>query len=412
MKAVAAVLPFRVNSYVVDTLIDWSRAPDDPIFQLVFPHRDMLPPADFATMRALLAAGAEPAALEQAARAIRARLNPHPAGQLERNNPVATDGRPIRGLQHKYAETVLFFPSEGQTCHSFCAFCFRWPQFTKDKSLRMALSDRDALRAYLAAHQEVTDLLVTGGDPLVMKARRLRHYLEILREPALDHVRSVRIGSKALSFWPYRFVRDDDADDLLALFAELRGWGKHVTLMAHINHKRELEPAVARQAIARLQAAGVVIRSQSPVLRHVNDSAEAWAALWTEQVRLGIVPYYMFVPRDTGAKSRFDVPLVRAYQIYRDAIARVSGLARTARGPSMSTEQGKVEVQGIADVSGEKLFVLRFIQARDPDWVQRPFFARYDEKATWFDELELIGAPGEARGADASRRARAPLPAA
>src|SRR5690606_34839537 len=99
-------------------------------------------------------------------------------------------------------------------------------------------------------------------------------------------------------------------------------------------------------------------------------------------------PYYMFVERDTGARRYFEVPLAEAWRIYRGAMKRVSGLARTARGPSMSCHPGKVEIQGVTEVAGEKVFVLRFIQGRNPDWVQRPFFAKYDARATWLDHLE------------------------
>ena len=80
-------------------------------------------------------------------------------------------------------------------------------------------------------------------------------------------------------------------------------------------------------------------------------------------------------------------PTAEAHRIYSSALRKVSGLARTARGPSMSAGPGKVEVVGVSEVAGEKVFVLRFIQARDPSWVQRPFFARYDERATWLDQL-------------------------
>jgi len=158
--------------------------------------------------------------------------------------------------------------------------------------------------------------------------------------------------------------------------------------MAHYNHWRELETAIAREAIRRVRDAGAVVRSQGPLLAHINDDPAVWARLWRSQVRLGIVPYYMFVERDTGARRYFEVPLARAWEIYREAAQRVSGLGRTVRGPSMSAGPGKVEVQGVAEIGGEKVFVLRFLQGRNPDWVQRPFFARYDERATWLDQLE------------------------
>ncbi|MEE8119346.1 MAG: lysine 2,3-aminomutase, partial [Gammaproteobacteria bacterium] len=88
------------------------------------------------------------------------------------------------------------------------------------------------------------------------------------------------------------------------------------------------------------------------------------------------------------ARRYFELPLFRTWEIYRGAIQNVSGLGRTARGPSMSADPGKVEIQGIAEIRGEKVFVLRFLQGRNPDWVQRPFFARYNENATWLDDLE------------------------
>lgn len=388
MQVVASVLPFRVNDYVVNELIDWERVPEDPIFQLVFPQRGMLNEVHYNRMAMAVRSGMDKAGLRALANEIRAELNPHPAGQMEHNLPCDNQGEVIPGLQHKYRETVLFFPSQGQTCHSYCSFCFRWAQFIGDKTLRMATTEADRLHDYLRDHREVTDLLVTGGDPMVMKTKQLKAYLEPLLHPDFSHIRTIRIGTKALTFWPQRFVTDDDAEELIELLHHLVIAGKHVAIMAHYNHAREMRTAIARAAIGRLRATGAEIRSQGPLLAHINDDPVAWAELWREQVKLGIIPYYMFVERDTGARHHFEVPLYQAWQIYRDAMRRVSGLGRTARGPSMSAQPGKVEIQGVADVHGERVFVLRFIQARDPAWVQRPFFARFDESATWLDQLE------------------------
>ena len=394
MQVVASVLPFRVNQYVIDELIDWDAAPDDPIFQLAFPQRGMLEDAYFDEIAALIKREAGKDELDAAIARIRAELNPHPAGQLALNRPRDAEGNVIEGLQHKYRETVLFFPSQGQTCHSYCSFCFRWAQFVGDKSLRIASSEAGQLEGYLAAHPEVTDLLLTGGDPMVMKTAHLARYIEPLLTPKLDHVQTLRIGTKALSFWPQRFL-GEEGDALLRLFERLVRAGKQVALMAHYNHWRELDTASAREAIRRVRETGAVIRAQGPLLAHINDDPDVWARLWRDQVRLGIQPYYMFVERDTGARRYFEVPLERVWRIYREAVQQVSGVARTARGPSMSAGPGKVEVQGVAEVAGEKVFVLRFIQGRNPDWVQRPFFAGYDPDATWLDQLRP--AFGEAR---------------
>jgi KamA family protein len=388
IEVVANVLPFRVNQYVLDELIDWSDPLNDPMFILSFPQPDMLAREDFEHMATLMRSGPASAEITATAREIRARLNPHPAGQMEMNVPELEDQK-LGGMQHKYHETLLFFPSQGQVCHAYCTFCFRWAQFVGDQDLKFASNEMNLLYRHLATHREISDLSLTGGDPMVMKAKHLRTYLEpLLERKDVNHVQTVRIGTKALTYWPHRFVTDPDADDVLRLLESLIARGKHVAIMAHYNHWRELEPAMTRKAIKRMRAAGARIRGQGPLLAPINDAPEAWTRLWREQVRQGLTPYYMFVERDTGARRYFEVPLARAWEIYREAVKNVSGLARTVRGPSMSAGPGKVEIQGVAEVRGEKVFVLRFLQGRNEDWVQRPFFARFDASATWLDGLQ------------------------
>lgn len=385
MKAVAAVLPFRVNDYVIDELIDWDDAPNDPMFQLTFPQRGMLDDADFDRMFELVKDDAPHDVVLEEARRIQMRMNPHPAGQLAHNVPTF-EGEPIDGMQHKYRETVLFFPTQGQTCHSYCTYCFRWAQFVGIEELKQANKEPELLANYVRAHPEVTSVLFTGGDPMVMKTRIFRRYVEPLLD--IEHVQSIRIGTKSLAYWPHRFVTDDDADDLLKLVGEVRARRKHLAVMGHYSHHRELETPMARKAISRLLSAGAVIRAQAPLIRHVNDDAKVWARMWRTQVRLGVVPYYFFIERDTGPKHYFEVPLGRALSIFEGAYRKISGLGRTVRGPSMSCTPGKVLVDGVAEIAGEKVFVLKMIQARDPEWVNRPFFARYNERATWIDDLE------------------------
>lgn len=394
LRVVGSVLPFKVNEYVADELIDWSAAPDDPIFRLTFPHRDMLPPDLFERMAALLDDAAPREELRRAAAAAQLELNPHPGGQLESNVPTL-EGRRLEGLQHKYHETVLVFPSQGQTCHSYCGYCFRWAQFVQQSDLRQALHDPADLTGYLARHPEVTDLLFTGGDPMIMRTEVLSRWVEpLLRDGAANPLRTLRFGTKALSYWPARFTEGPDADALLRLFERTVAAGRHVAVMAHFSHPRELETDAVRTAIRRISATGAVIRAQAPLVAHVNDDAAVWARMWQLQVELGVIPYYMFIERDTGARNYFGLPLARALDLYTDAIRGVSGLARTARGPVMSASPGKVVVHGTADVAGEKAFVLSFLQARRPEWVGRPFFAAYDAQAQWFDELKPLSASG------------------
>lgn len=387
MKVVSAVLPFRVNNYVVEQLIRWERGSEDPLFVLTFPQRDMLAPDDFARLSSAMRRGAPAGEIQSLAREIQLAMNPHPSGQMELNVP-SIDGEPLPGVQHKYRETVLFFPSQGQTCHAYCTYCFRWPQFVGLDELKFASREVESLVAYLKSHKEVSSVLFTGGDPLIMKTAVLRRYVEPLLGPGLEHITSIRIGTKAPAYWPYRFVTDADADDLLRLFEEVRGARKALALMAHFSHPRELETPVVQAALRRVQATGAVVRCQAPLIRRVNDKAQTWADMWRLQVQLGTVPYYMFVERDTGPKNYFEVPLARAVEIFHEAYSMVSGLARTVRGPSMSATPGKVKVLGVTEVRGEPVFVLSFEQGRDPSWVGRPFFARYDAEATWLDQLK------------------------
>jgi L-lysine 2,3-aminomutase len=298
------------------------------------------------------------------------------------------DGEVVAGIQHKYQETVLFFPSQGQTCHAYCSYCFRWAQFVGDADLKFASREAGQLVRYVRDNPQVSSVLITGGDPMVMKTPVLRRYIEPLLTAKLPNLHSIRIGTKALAYWPYRFTEGEDADDFLRLIGEVKAAGKHFALMAHSSHSRELEPEVARRAVGRVLNAGAVIRCQAPLIRKVNDNANVWAELWRRQVQLGMVPYYMFVERDTGARAYFEVPLVRAYKVFTEAYSQVAGLCRTVRGPSMSAMPGKVLVDGITQVAGEKVFVLKFLQGRDPKWANRVFFARYDPMATWLSDLQ------------------------
>ena len=177
------------------------------------------------------------------------------------------------------------------------------------EDLKFQAQEPDDLVAYLKAHPEVTDVLVTGGDPMIMRSSVLRKYIEPLLAPELDHIQNIRIGTKALAYWPQRFVTDRDADECLQLFEEVIAAGRHMAIMGHYSHPVELESEISREAVRRIRNTGAQIRMQAPFIRHVNDTPEAWATLWKTAVRLGIIPYYMFVERDTGARSYFEVPL-------------------------------------------------------------------------------------------------------
>ena len=389
MRIVAEVLPFKTNEYLINQVINWENVPDDPIFRLTFPQKNMLLPHHFELMEKTLMETSNEEDIREVANSIRNQLNPHPAGQLN-YNLARLNGEILPGLQHKYRETVLFFPQHGQTCHAYCTFCFRWPQFTKLNDSKMAMKEVNLLVDYLELHPEVSDVLFTGGDPMVMNTKNLNRYFRPLIEMDIPSLKTIRIGSKSLSYWPNKYVHTSETEEVLSLFSDITESGINLSFMAHFNHYQELQTDVLREAVKNILNTGAQIRTQSPILNRINASADIWVKMWRKQVDLGMIPYYMFVVRDTGAQHYFNLYLSKAWEIYTEAYSKVSGICRTVRGPSMSSTPGKIEISGISEIRGEKVFVLRFIQGRNPNWVNRPFFAKYNEKAIWLDDLEPI----------------------
>ncbi|MBS4001141.1 MAG: lysine 2,3-aminomutase [Desulfobulbaceae bacterium] len=386
MEVVATVLPFKSNNYVVNELINWDKPRKDPIFNLTFPNRSMLKGHHFDMLAERMKFGADKAEIESIARKIRMELNPHPAGQSKLNLP-RINGNVVEGMQHKYDHTALFFPKQGQTCHAYCTFCFRWPQFVSTDELKFATKDIENSIAYFRANPQITDILFTGGDPMVMSPRHFAQYIDALIDAKLPNLQNIRIGSKSLAYWPQTFL-EEDGDIILGAFKRAISEGKHIAFMAHFNHHVELTTPAVQEAIQKINATGARIRTQSPVFKNINDDPKVWSAMWKEQVRQGCIPYYMFVARDTGAQHYFAVTLERAWKIFREAYQNVSGLARTVRGPSMSCTPGKVQILGVVEVAGEKVFALRFLQGRNKNWIHRPFFAKYNPDAIWIDDLE------------------------
>jgi L-lysine 2,3-aminomutase len=390
IEAIAHVLPFRVNNYVLDNLVDWDDIPDDPMFQLLFPQVGMLEESAMTKLRSLARRGWPKNETQRITATIRRGLNPHPSGQMDLNVPIEEE-TPLPGIQHKYRETVLYFPAQGQTCHAYCTYCFRWAQFIGDSDLKFAAPDPSHLTRYLGRHPDVSDVLVTGGDPLIMATARLNVQIEPLL--GVRSVQTIRFGTKALTYWPDRFVADKDSTELLRLFERIVTSGRTCAVMAHFSHPREIDQTVTGEAIRRIRDTGAQVFCQAPLIARVNDNATVWNDLWRRELRLGTVPYYMFVERDTGPHDYFKVPLPRAVRIFQDAYRDLPGLARTVRGPVMAATPGKIVIDGVHEGASSQRLSLRFLQARDPQIVGQPFTARCGTHASWLTDLDSIEAP-------------------
>ena len=249
MEVVGNVLPFKANNYVVEQLIDWNNVPNDPIFVLTFPQKGMLKPEHYKKMETALKNNSDKKEITSIANEIRLQLNPHPAGQMELNVPILKDGTKLYGMQHKYKETCLFFPSQSQTCHAYCSFCFRWPQFVGMDEMKFAMQEGEQLVQYVREHPEISDVLFTGGDPMIMKAKVFSKYVDTLIDAKLPNLKTIRIGTKALAYWPYKFLTDSDSQEMLDVFKKITDSGIHLAFMAHFNHLNELSTDAVKNAI-------------------------------------------------------------------------------------------------------------------------------------------------------------------
>ena len=385
-ELIAQVFPFKINEHTL-SLIDWKNFLTDPVAQLIFPQPGMLAESEIDQLRQLKHAKVSREIFAKAISDIRQTKNPAPANQSA-NRPTIEEGEDVEvvdGIQHKYSKTMLMFHKNAQTCHAYCTYCFRFNQFVgKDPFLE---DDAQRMLKYVKQHPEITDILMTGGDPATMATEKWKECLLPLLEPEYNHIKTIRMGTKALTYYPYRFLTAADADELIDLFKLMTQKGKHISIMAHFSHYNEMG-TICLEATKRLRQAGCVIRTQAPLMKHINNAGEVWAEMWQQQVSNGLIPYYMFVARDTGPQKYFEVTLAEALTIYQTARKELSGLGHTARGPSMSCSPGKVCVIGRETISNEDVFVLKFLQGRNADWTDRVFFAKYCNQATWIDQLK------------------------
>ena len=328
---------FRTNDYYL-SLIDWND-PDDPIRRIAIPD-----PAELADM-----------------------------GRLDASNEKTYTKVP--GLEHKYEHTALLLVND--ICGTYCRFCFR-------KRLFMTGNDevvRDVSQGiqYIREHPELNNILLTGGDPLLMSTRKLEAIIAQLRE--IDHVRIIRIGSKMPAFYPFRILDDPSLTDMFEKYSTAKN---KIYLMAHFNHPRELTDE-AVEAMHRLHKAGVVSVNQTPIIRGINDSPEVLAELFDTLSFIGVPPYYVFQCRPTAGNRHLAIPVERAYEIHEQAKMLGSGLSKRSR-LVMSHSLGKIEVLGLTN---ENIF-FRFHRAANPNDKAYTVAFKRNPEAFWYDDYSNI----------------------
>lgn len=334
LEAVTQKFVFRTNSYY-QGLIDWDD-PHDPLRRIVMPDRNEL--AEW--------------------------------GELDASN----EGKytVVPGLEHKYGDTALLLVND--VCGAYCRFCFRKRLFMNDND--EVVRDVTAGVQYIRAHPEITNVLLTGGDPLLMSTPRLEAIIQPLR--AIEHVQIIRIGTKIPVFNPYRSLNDPT---LGAMFTRYSTAAKKIYIMAHFNHPRELTP-VAIAGLAQLRDAGAMIVNQTPLIRGVNDNPATLAELFDCLSFIGVPPYYVFQCRPTLGNQSYAVPLEAAFEIFLAAQTRASsGLAKRARF-AMSHETGKLEVLAL---HADHIY-LRYHRAAAAENQGRLLVFKRNPDAYWFDD--------------------------
>ena len=356
------VFHFKVNNYVLENLIDWDQVPQDPVYQYVFPKPEMIGEEGFELLANVTKPGMPESVQATFLQRIRTKLRPQYTYSPE-SQPKDKEGTPLKGMYSNFPTIVSLFPAPMViTCHSYCNFCFRWIQFGDQQvQADSSYSDPNSPVEWLRSHPEVSDVLFTGADPLICNSKVLWKYIQPILE--VDSVKVLRISSKSLAYWPFRFTTDQDAPHLLAMFERITEQGKHLNFCAHFTHPRELEHPEVAKAIAAIRNTGAVIRTQGPLLKNVNDSSEAWSQMWDRQVNLGLIPYYMFIEAGHHPEPCFRVPLALALDIFQRAQKMTTGLARTVRGPVFMLDLHRVLLDGITTVNGDKFFVLKNLQA-------------------------------------------------
>ena len=357
----STVFHFKANNYVLEHLINWDEVPEDPIYQLIFPRKEMLSAFDFEHLKQLFQLGMDAKTRNSFVQAVRKKM--HPEVKHADTGYPEMDGKIITGAYRNFPTILNLFPDPMvKTCHAYCSYCFRWVAFDNvEAQKKTAYRDPYDPIPYLKANPEITDVLFTGADPLVLTASKIKEYIDPVLE--IESVQVIRFNSKALAWWPYRFTTDKDAKPLLELFEYIQSKGKHLNFCAHFTHARELENDVVKEAIQRIRQTGAVIRCQGPLVKGINDTPEDLIALWKHQIANGLVPYYLFVEADHNPESCFRVPLAEALRVFQEAQKETSGLARTVRGPVFMNDLNRVLLDGVTELNGEKYFVLKSLQS-------------------------------------------------
>jgi len=353
LEAVTARFPFMANTYCL-SLIDWSD-PEDPIRRLVIPSMEEID-----------------------------------NGWGDMDASCESHYQVTPGLQHKYHDTAVMLVTD--SCFGYCRYCFRKRLFTKYRENEI-LKDTSIAVRYIKNHSEINNVLVSGGDPLMLSTASLRKIITALRE--IRHVDIIRVGTNAAAFNPYRIIDDPE---LPAMISEFSTTEKRIYFMLHFSHINEITPA-AIKAVNILLKSGAILCNQTPLLRGVNDDPRLLAELFKKLASIGVAPYYVFQVRPTVGNRPYALPLVESYQIFEESQKYIAGTAKRARFV-MSHSSGKIEVIGLDDSH----IYLRYHRSPDPEENGALIVARRNDDGYWLEDFQIVSTGGLAQASSSFMR--------
>ncbi|WP_376094828.1 lysine-2,3-aminomutase-like protein [Roseomonas sp. CCTCC AB2023176] len=259
---------------------------------------------------------------------------PHPAelrvtGQ-ERPDPIADGAHsPVKGVVHRYPDRALLKPL--LACPVYCRFCFRREQVGPDGGV-LTDGELEAALDWFAGMPAVSEAILTGGDPLMLSPRRLARIVG--RLSAMPHIQVIRLHSRVPVADPARVT---------PALTEALETEKALFLCVHANHAREFSQA-ARDALRRLNRAGVALLGQSVLLRGVNDSAAALEDLFRAMLANRVKPYYLHQLDRAPGTARFEVPIAEGRALLESLRGRVTGLAWPTYALDLPEGQGKAPI--------------------------------------------------------------------
>ncbi len=395
------VYRFMVTKHILNA-IDWHNYEKDSLYKLVIPQPDMIKKEE---VQKYLDTKSD----EEKNRVVKEyqrKTNPHDGKQLLNKPWFINDNGEleiIKGSQHKYPPIQLVLDQTTQSCFAYCTYCFRHAQVRSDEDM-FVQHDVSQIHRYLRRHKEVSDILITGGDAGFLTYERFAEYVDpIINDPELMHIKTIRLGTRVLTYQP-ELILSDKYKKMLELMQKVVDNGIQLIFISHFSTPREILNPATIAALRRLRSYGVTLKSQSPIMKHVSlytdekgkididRSAQNWIDLGNIMGCLGVGFHSMYCARPTGEHHYFTAPLADIDKVFGKVFKSLASVNRPSRYITMTSSAGKVSLIGTTEIDGEKLFVLKFNEGRNMDWIDKVYLAEYDEEECVIENLKPYNA--------------------